>query len=371
MNLPLAVRHTLVGFGFALAACSGSEPPPDARPIPTATATASPVSIDGAGNCVCGTEPGCPPCPLPSAAPKPSATAATSASGTFPPATFSAPVTRTAKSGDGVWTPLTVHRPANAPGGSDSPVWTTTVRPHSIRDFVVVHLIAIDTTRVSMDLILGTDEPEGTTVPREQRTGLVPSDRRDALIAITNGGFKKRHGQHGVGVGGVFAQALRDDACTFAKTKDGAYRIGDHKAMDLAAFSFVRQTPPCLLSGGAKNPDLASDYKIKKWGGAEDGNKEIRRSAIAVGADPRVLYFAIGDFITADWLADGLAAAGLREAAELDINYSYTRFITYQHAGADLVASSPLAIKDLKTPKREYWAEASPRDFFALTWKTQ
>lgn len=335
-------------------------PPPPSQPAPPSTALP--------GGCVCGTEPGCPPCPVPSGlATASSVPAAPPGAGTFPPASFAAPVERTKKSGDGEWTPMTVHKGS----GKDSPLYTTLVHPHGIRGFVVVQLVAIDTTRVSMDMILGTDEPEGTSFPKDKRPGLVPADAFDSLIAVTNGGFKKRHGNHGVGAFGEVVLNPTAEYCTFAKHKDGHYLIGTYSKISpefSAGFQWFRQTPPCLIEDGVLHPNLSDEYKAKKWGGAEDGNKEIRRSAIGFGDDPRVLYFAIGDYLTAEWLAQGLKAAGIKRAAELDINYSYTRFIVYERAGSELVATSPL-LQELKHPRKEYIKEPSQRDFFTLRWK--
>jgi hypothetical protein len=285
----------------------------------------------------------------------------------FPPAAFAPPVERTKAAGDGTWSPIPVHRAK----GADSPVARAVVHPHRIRPFVIVEIVAIDASRLSMELVGGTQEPEGTTAPVDKHPGVVPAADLASLVAVTNGGFKKRHGGHGIAVGGEVLLAGKPEFCAFAKTKEGGYRIGTWAALEASSKDFVwwRQTPPCLVEGGAKHPDLANEYKAKKWGGAEDGNKEIRRSAIGVGADPGVLYFAIGDWVTAEWLADGLVAAGVTAAAELDINYSYTRFIVYEHAApGELVATSPL-LKDLKAPRREYWKEPTERDFFYLKWR--
>jgi len=352
-----------IALGLGSIACSAASDDLKRTPPPGPTGEPSPSVL--ISNCVCGTEPGCPPCAAVSAAPS-ADPLAPAAGGEFPPKSFAAPVERTKKPGDGEWASLDVHRGA----GHESPLRRSIVHPHKIRGFVVVELVAIDTTRVSMDLILGPEEPEGSTFPLSQRTGLVPASAQPNLIAVTNGGFKKRHGGHGLGLAGETVVPAQRDTCTFAKLKDGSYRLGTHSAMEsaLEGHQFFRQTPPCLIENGAKNPDLDNEYKAKKWGGAEDGNKEIRRSAIAFGKDSRTLYFAIGDYVTAEWLADGLIAAGMTVAAELDINYSYTRFITYAHAGGELIASSPL-LSDLKAPKKEYWKTASPRDFFSLTWR--
>ncbi len=258
--------------------------------------------------------------------------------------------------------------PAHGASAGTSPLARTTLHPHGIRGDVVMELVAIDTSRLTMDLVLGTEEPEGFTAAEPPRTGLVPAGALDRLVAVTNGGFKKRHGGHGVGVGGSALIPPRPEFCTFAKTKAGAYRVGVWSALEPEAqdLSWFRQTPPCLVENGAKNPDTMNEYKAKRWGGAEDGRKDIRRSAIGLGADPAVLYFAIGDWVTSEWIANGLVAAGITTAAELDINYSYTRFIVYEHKGpGELVATSPL-LKELKAPRKEYWSEPSARDFFFL-----
>lgn len=362
-----------LGLGL-LTHCGGptSDLEPRGEP-PRASATdrPGPGPVAPTSDCVCGTEPGCPPCPAATASANPATSPTPGSSGppiVFPPKAIPPIHARTAKPGDGEWTPLTVR---GLPAGQTSPLFTTVVRPHPIRNFVVVQLVAIDTTRLDLDLILGTEEPEGTKLPLEKRPGKVAATDLDRLVAVLNGGFKKRHGQHGVGKAGEIAQEPNADGCTFAKLADGTYRVRSHSKLLslLEGFQFFRQTPPCLVEDGAKNRDTEHELKAKKWGGAEDGNKEIRRSAIGLAEDGRVLYFAIGDYLTASWLADGLVAAGIRDAAELDINYSYTRFILYQPAGnGELTVSSPL-LTDLKAPRNEYWREASGRDFFTLLWK--
>jgi hypothetical protein len=368
---PTRWARTLAAVALlGLVHCGGSAAELEPRrepPRPTTTDRPAPGPLSSPG-CLCGTEPGCPPC-----APAPSASSRVEPPSSGPPLVFPPkpipPIhARTAKPGDGEWTPLTVR---SLPAGQTSPLFTTVVRPHPIRNFVVVQLVAIDTTRLDLDLILGTEEPEGTKLPLEKRPGKVAATDLDRLVAVLNGGFKKRHGQHGVGKAGEIAQEPNADGCTFAKLADGSYRVRSHSKLLslLEGFQFFRQTPPCLVEDGAKNRDTEHELKAKKWGGAEDGNKEIRRSAIGLAEDGRVLYFAIGDYLTASWLADGLVAVGIRDAAELDINYSYTRFILYQPAGnGELTVSSPL-LTDLKAPRNEYWREASGRDFFTLLWK--
>ncbi len=368
---PSSVRSILFASALALG-CASSSPEAEPPPGPREDRAAPSPSVVPRDGCVCGTEPGCPPCPAPSAS---SASAAgpdkppVETRGTFPPKDIAPPEERTKKPGDGAWAPLTVHRSK----GADSPLYTTVLHPHKVRGDVVVQLVAIDLSRVSMDLVLGTDEPEGVSFPKEKKPGLVGPSAFDDLIAVTNGGFKKRHGGHGVGVMGETAVKPSPQFCTYAKTKGGKYLVGTYEkiAPDLAdGFEWFRQTPPCLVENGVKNPDTMNESKARRWGRAEDGKSEIRRSAVGFATDDRILYFAIGDWVTPAWLSDALVAAGLQRAAELDINWSYTRFIVYERAGTELVATSPL-LTELKAPKREYVKEPSQRDFFTLRWKAK
>lgn len=358
----MTARFALLGavlFGCSAPTTTTEERPPS----PPARTVAAPTPSVVPGDCTCGTEPGCPACPAPSvtAEAKPAPPA-----GEFPPKSFAPPHERTKKPGDGTWAPLAVHRAS----GASSPLYTTIVHPHKIRGDAVIQIVAIDASRVSMDLVMGTAEPEDSKVAADKRPGLVAPEVLDSLIAVTNGGFMSRHGGHGVGGFGEIALDPKPEHCTYAKTKDGRYLVGTHAkiASDLAkGFEWFRQTPPCLIEDGVKHPDLANDYKAKKWGRSEDGKPEIRRSAVGFGPDARTLYFAIGDWVTPAWFADGLVAAGMTRAAELDINWSYTRFIVYERSGTDLVATSPL-LKELKAPRKEYVKEASTRDFFTLKW---
>lgn len=280
----------------------------------------------------------------------------------FPPAAIAAPNARNEKPGDGAWSPLPVS------GMSPSPLATTVLHPHKIKPFVIVALVAIDLSRVSVGLVAGVEEPKSDAVPREHRPGLVPEGDLPRLIAAMNGGFKRRHGEHGMKIGDDLFVPPKDDACTLARTSSGALRIGSwtRLAPDEKDFVFYRQGPPCLVEEGVKNPDTAGSWSVKKWGASETGDREIRRSAFALSPDGETLYFAIGDWIHPEVLADALVAANVGAAAQFDINYSFTRFVLYgRDADGEPVASSPLLSK-LKFSTTEYWKAPSARDFFYL-----
>jgi len=285
----------------------------------------------------------------------------------FPPASYDAPFERTAKDGDGTWR-------AMGPAGGDPPVlWTSEVHPHKIKKFVAVALVAVDLRRVDLQLVAGTQEPASKTVPADKRPGLVPQADLSKLIAAFNGGFKARHGDYGMMIAGDEFIGPRDDACTAALYRDGRFEVRTWSALASTAkdMEFYRQTPPCLVEEGVVHEKLQTERNTKKWGAAEDGKTEIRRSAIGVSQDGRTLFIAIGEWTTAQSLARALTVAGVWSAAQLDINYSFTRFTLYERGddGA-LRATSPL-LSELKFTQKGYIESSAFRDFFYLRHATE
>ncbi|HRG95238.1 MAG TPA: hypothetical protein PLR99_03245, partial [Polyangiaceae bacterium] len=131
---------------------------------------------------------------------------------------------------------------------------------------------------------------------------------------------------------------------------------------ELAAW---RQTPACLVHRGALHPALVTETHTRRWGAAADGGVDIPRTALAIDRTGRYALFALGDRTTAKALADALLAAGASAAAELDINWSYTRFFLYSHAHA---GGAPRIVRSIGTkgqhPAASYVERRSERDFF-------
>jgi hypothetical protein len=128
-----------------------------------------------------------------------------------------------------------------------------------------------------------------------------------------------------------------------------------------------RQTPPCLYEGGKMHPGLSWD-DTRAWGAALKGSTVTRRSAIGVSRDGRVVYIGIGNDLTARALAAGMNHAGATDVAQLDINWSYPRFVVFEtNDGGQLEAKSLL--KGFNVAADDYLREPNPRDFFYLTAK--
>lgn len=96
-----------------------------------------------------------------------------------------------------------------------------------------------------------------------------------------------------------------------------------------------------------------------------DGRADVRRTALGIDTTGKTLLFALGEELEVNELADAMAAAGAVDAAQLDINWSYTRFLFFgrPREGAPLQVTSTL-IPKIKHTKRGYVQTPSTRDFF-------
>jgi hypothetical protein len=240
-----------------------------------------------------------------------------------------------------------------------------------MRSQVHVTLVAIDLRRVALHLVAGTLEPKSDNVPEERRPGLVPAGDQPSLLAVLNGGFMTRHGTWGVMVAGDVFLPPHDDGCTVALYPNGMVRIRTHQELagtvgDMLAF---RQTPPCLIEQGAIGPALLGADKPRRWGLSITGGVDIRRSALGLAEGGRTLIYGLGESITPRALAEAMRGAGAVDAAELDVNWSYTRFFLYgpgASPGAPPEVTATLVPK-LKHAAGQYVTRPSERDFFYLS----
>ncbi|APR77168.1 Cobalt-zinc-cadmium resistance protein [Minicystis rosea] len=339
-------------FGCGPAAAIPAPPPPSVSsspatppPAPEGVASATPSAV--------------PEAPPPAPAPQPPP---------FPPPAFAPPVERTAKPGDGTWAPL-----VEGATGEPALLYRSTVHPDARKPQIYVALVAIDLSRVAIHLVAGTHEPLSTTVPAERRPGLVPANDLSALIAVFNGGFMARHGSWGMMIGGDVFLPPQEEGCTIALFPDGRVGIGTHSTIapklgDVVAY---RQTPPCLLEHGETQPALLGSEKPRRWGMSETGGVDIRRSALGLAPGGRTLIYGLGESITPRQMAEAMRAAGAVDAAQIDVNWSYTRFLLYGKPAAPGAPPEVTAtlIPKIKHGARQYVAKPADRDFFYLTRK--
>jgi len=284
----------------------------------------------------------------------------------FAPPPFQPPFAEVATGADGIWVPIADARDAHAPVS----MYKSVVHPDKRRGFAAVAVVAIDIKAFELHLAAGTKEPASFKVLRSDRPGVVPSEHTDKLVAAFNGGFKATHGHYGMKLGGIEYLPPRDIACTFALYRDGSHHIATWSKMksDADRTVYYRQTPPCLVEDGEIHQALHYQEYAKGWGATVGGDTIIRRSSVGLDRERKILFYGLGEAMTAQALARGMKAAGAHWVAELDVNYSYPRFLLYEQPDPTKppIATTAL-IKAIEFNKYQYVGQASPRDFFYLT----
>lgn len=270
----------------------------------------------------------------------------------FYPQDFEVPGRKVA--GDGHWS---VWAPEKVPMG----LWRTEVHPDPERSQAVVAIVLMDLQRLDLGVVPGKREPLSSAA--FSRTGLVPEAQRSALVAAFNGGWQAVHGHYGMMVEGVELLPPVDWACGIVKMKDGSVQIHSWRALKakVAEMAWFRQTPPCLVDDGKE--DSLLEESNRRWGTALGGGVVVRRSAIGIDATGKLLYYAVGEAMTAEAITRALEAAGAVSAAMLDINYNYPRFLVFSPSSpgwVDHLPSKPLP------PPDTYLSTPSIKDFFYL-----
>ena len=354
----MANRTTLFGGFLALTtACAPAatratgesrarNPIPSARPVHPPSGTRSP--------------PNDPIAPVTTDAPKPSSH--------FPPPDVTPPSARSAAPDDGRFTAFGDGTKGERAATEPPIVVRTVLHPHPESRWVTVTVAAIDLRRVALRLVPGTEDLRYANLPVGPESGLVPASDRPALALVMNGGFQPKHGHWGLLATGVVVSRPREDGCTIAVDPSFGVQIGPWATLPDAArgAGTLRQTPPCLVDGGAVHPSLLAG-RDKAWAGHTADLRTRRRSAIGIDRSREVLFYAIGEETEPRWLAEGLRLAGAVSAAELDINWYWTRFLLFGEetkGGRGGLRVTSTLVPKMEHMETEYVERASTRDFF-------
>jgi hypothetical protein len=278
------------------------------------------------------------------------------------PANVAPPYPAVSTPEDGVWAAVPVRT-----GGTPA-LFRTILHPDRDRSYAELFVFALDLSKLGVHAVAGSIEPKSpTAAPDVARPGVVPEADRGQLVAAFNGGFKAEHGQFGMMVDGAELLAPKPLSCTVASTADGTLAIAPWTALAPRATDFVwwRQTPECMLENGVLHPGLSSP-DTKHWGATIDGETVIRRSALGLGADGKTLFVGISNSTTARAMALGMRQAGAVTVAQLDVNFSFPRFVVYEEGDAGKLTAVG-AVKGFLYEPDEYVGHASTRDFFYVT----
>jgi hypothetical protein len=222
---------------------------------------------------------------------------------------------------------------------------------------------------VNIQLVPGSKEPQATEEEalEMERPGRIPPSHESQAIAAFNGGFKLEHGRYGMKLGNVTIVAPRDGVCSVVKFKDGGMDVigwENVKARE-AEMLWWRQTPNCMYENGEMHERLKHG-RDKKWGATLDGETVIRRSAIGISRDRQTLFVGISNHTTAPAIADGMSHAGAVNVAQLDVNFSYPKFVTFQKNADESKRIAVALASGFEFSDDEFIRKKSRRDFFYI-----
>lgn len=270
--------------------------------------------------------------------------------------------------GDGQWVRITDPRRVD-----EKPyMYKTLLHPDKNRSWAEVFVVAVDMTRSRLHAVAGYREPLSFEKEAQgyKRKALIPPEHHEELLGAFNGGFMTEHGWYGMKVDSLTLVKPKEKACTLVGWDDDSLALSTWKTISEreSKMRFYRQMPGCMYEDGKIHPGLA-DPNTRLWGATLDGETVIRRSAVGLSQDGKVLYVAISNSTTAKAIADGVHFAGAASVGQLDVNWSYPKFVLFEPpAGGGDRKAVPLA-KGFEFDEDEYIRKRALRDFFYLTRK--
>lgn len=268
--------------------------------------------------------------------------------------------------GDGEWVKV-----GDARHPDESPrMYKTLLHPDKGRSWAEVFVVAIDLKRVVVFPVAGTQEPQPDSDDAKKyvREGKIPVAQQPTLLAAFNGGFMTEHGGYGMKLDSVTIARPKPRACTIAFYKNDTMRIASWPGLAESEpdMLWFRQTPECMWENDTLHAGLQVGAGLKKWGSTVDGETVIRRSGIGLNANRSVLYVAITNHTSARVLADGLHHAGASDVAQLDVNWSYPKFVTFEPIGRTTVLHPVPLAPGFEYSDDEYLRKKEKRDFFYI-----
>jgi hypothetical protein len=201
-----------------------------------------------------------------------------------------------------------------------------------------------------------------------KRAAKIPKKHHAALLAAFNGGFMTEHGGYGMKIDGITLVDPKDKGCTLAKFGEGSFAVGQWKNIKARAgdMTWYRQAPNCMYENGEMHP-LLQLKDIRHWGATLDGETVIRRSAVGLNAKGDIMYVGISNHTNARVMAEGMRHAGAVTVAQLDVNWSYPKFVLFEPKEKGQELNAVALAEGFEFSEDIYIRERSMRDFFYIT----
>ena len=270
--------------------------------------------------------------------------------------------------GDGEWVAIVDPRHPH----DDVRMMKTLLHPDEHRSWAELFVVALDLSRVDVHVVAGYQEPKSDKPEAKdyKRVAKIPVEAQDALLAAFNGGFMTEHGGYGMKVDGITLVDPKDKGCTLAKFEDGSFAVGQWKNIKQRAADMLwfRQAPNCMYENDQMHP-LLRLQNIRHWGATLDGETVIRRSAVGLNKAGDTMYVGISNHTNARVMAEGMHHAGATTVAQLDVNWSYPKFVLYEPKKEDHKLVAVALAEGFEFSEDIYIRERSMRDFFYITRK--
>jgi hypothetical protein len=253
----------------------------------------------------------------------------------------------------GLWQPLvSLH--------GEQAIRAAYLRPDPQNPSYVVGVAWLNQKLIKLVLHPGYNVPGGSGWSQSSQ---VPASQRDSLLATFNSGFKMVDSNGGYWQDGQSGAPLRSGAASIVFYKDGHVDVvswnGGNPGADVAA---VRQNLGLLLDHGMLTPQV-DNSTTRTWGNTVGNATYVWRTALGIRQDGS-LVFVVGASMSAHGLATIARNVGAVRAIELDINQSWTNFITYTHPSQGVAVPQMLTRDEHPNPYR--YLQPSARDFVAV-----
>jgi hypothetical protein len=270
--------------------------------------------------------------------------------------------------GDGSWVKIDDPRRPKEPAY----MYKTLLHPDKNRSWAELFVVAVDLTRSDLFAVAGYREPQSFEKEAKdyKRPAVIPESAHEELLGAFNGGFMTEHGWFGMKVDGVTLVKPRPTACTLAAYDDGSIELATWKTIAdrEPKMRWYRQMPGCMYENDKIHPGLA-DPNTPQWGATLEGETVIRRSAVGLDKTHQVLYVGISNHTTARAIADGMHHAGAVTVGQLDVNWSYPKFVLFEPKDGGGPRKAVALAAGFELGEDEYIRKRSYRDFFYLVRK--
>jgi hypothetical protein len=261
------------------------------------------------------------------------------------------PVIRPALHGEGVW------HPASRDPRLKGSIFVATFRSEADYPRLVAGVAWINSQKTRLSYVPGIQEPP--SLPN-RGPAEVPGALRGRLAATFNGGFPLSTSNAGLVVRGHTIAPMVNGIGTLVEYRSGKVGVvswhggpsGGPKVL------FAKQNLPLIIDHGKLNPNLSDG---PEWGATVGNAIRVWRSGVGIDHHGNLLY-AAANTQTVGTLAAILRRAGAVRALELDINETWTSFITYARRNAG--DPSNLLPDMVRSPDR--YLTPDDRDFFAV-----